>query len=821
MEGFLKDLVHSIRMFRRSPGFTIAAVAALTLGIGTNTAIFTIVNAVLLKPVPFPEPDRLVMLMVTSPQGSGSWASPARFAHWRAQTSVLQEVSAFRTGLVNLTGGDVPEQLRAGQVSADYFHLFGAPIVQGRSFSSDEDRPNGDKVVVLSHGLWTRRFGSDPHIIGRTISLSGDPHVVIGIVGSTFNVEEFGDQPELWTPFQLDPETSDQENFFAAAGRLKAGVTLDQAKARLQLSANEFRTKFPTALGPKSGFSITPFQEAFVKDVRASLLVLVGAVSFVLLIACANVANLLLVRATARKREIAIRSAVGASRGRILRQLLAESIVLSLAGGALGLVLGIAAIRALLAVNTANIPRLGENGSAVGVDWRVLTFTALVSLGTGIVFGLLPALQGSHADLNATLKESGGPSGTAFRHNKARSVLVVAEVALALILLVGSALLIRTSLALRSVNPGFDTHNILTMRMSMTGARFLTSSGVEQIVHDTTERLRALPGVDVASATCCVPLQGGFGVPFVIVGRPLDDGPYHGQGGWFTVSPQYFEVFKIPVRRGRTFGVRDTAGTPPVVIINESMATRFWKDGSDPMSQRLVIGKGVMREFDTEPARQIVGVVADSRDNGLNRDPGPMMFIPQAQEPDAVNALNVRISPMAWVVRTHGEPHALSGAIQEQIRQVTGLPVSDVRTMDEIVVLSTSREQFNMLLMTVFGGSALLLAAIGIYGLMAYSVAQRTQEIGIRLALGAGGSAVRRMVMLQGMRLAVIGVVIGLACAYGLTRFIASFLFGVKALDPLVFAGIPVVLTGVALLAVWVPAQRASRVDPVIALRAQ
>ena len=805
MEGFFIDLAHSLRMFRRSPGFTIAAVAALTLGIGTNTAIFTVVNAVLLKPVPFPDPDRLVMLMVTSPQGSGSWASPARFAHWCAQTSVIQDVAAFRTGLVNLTNGNMPEQLRAGQVSADYFRLFGAAIIQGRSFSADEDRPNGDKVVVISHGLWTRRFGSDPHVIGRTISLGGDPHVVIGIVGPSFNVAEFGEQPELWTPFQLDPDTSDQENFFAAAARLKPGVTLDQAKARLQLSANEFRTKFPTALGPRSGFSVMPFQEAFVKDVRASLLVLVGAVTFVLLIACANVANLLLVRATARKREIAIRSAIGAGRGRILRQLLTESVVLSLAGGALGLVLGIAAIRSLLAINTANLPRLGENGSAVGLDWRVLTFTLLVSLGTGIVFGLLPALQGSRADLNATLKESGGPSGTAFRHNKARSLLVVAEVALALILLVGSALLIRTSIALRSVDPGFDTHNILTMRMSLTGPRFLKSARVEQVVRDATERLSALPGVEVASATCCVPLQGGFGVPFVIAGRPLDDGPYHGQGGWFTVSPGYFEVFKIPVKRGRTFAVRDDGAAPPVVIINESMAKRFWKDGSDPMNERLVIGKGVMREFATEQPRQIVGIVADSRDNGLNRDPGPMMFIPQAQQPDAVNALNVRVSPMAWVVRTRGEPHALSGAIQEQIRQVTGLPVSDVRTMDEIVVLSTSRERFNMLLMTVFGGSALLLAAIGIYGLMAYSVAQRTQEIGIRLALGAGGSTVRRMVILQGMRLAVIGVVIGLASAYGLTRFIASFLFGVKALDPLVFGGIPLLLTGVALLAVWVP----------------
>jgi predicted permease len=821
MEAFVKDLRHSLRMFRRSPGFTIAAVAALTLGIGTNTAIFTVVNAVLLKPVPFPEPDRLVMFMNTSPQGSGSGASPAKFAHWRAQTEVIQDAAAFRTGVINLTGGDTPEQLRYGQVSASYFQLFGVPIVQGRGFSPEEDRPNAEKVAVISSGLWTRRFGADPQILGRSISLGGDPYVIVGVVGPSFDVREFGLQPELWTAFQLDPESSDQGHYFQAAARLKPGVSLERAKARLQVSAADFTARFPSALGPNESFSVIPFQEAFVQNVRSLLWVLAAAVSFVLLIACANVANLLLVRATARKREIAIRSAIGAGRGRILRQLLTESVVLSLAGGALGLVLGVVAIRSLLAINTANLPRLGEHGSAVAVDWRVLAFTLAVSLGTGILFGLLPALQGSRTDINATLKESGGPSGTAFRHNKARSLLVVSEVALALILLIGSALLIRTSMALRDVDPGFDTRNVLTMRMSLAGPRFATTAGVAQMVRDATDRLNAVPGVEIATATCCVPLQGGFGLPFTIVGRPLDKAPFHGGGNWFTVSSGYFEVFKIPVKHGRTFNVRDDGAAPPVVIINETMARRFWTNGADPMNDRLVIGKGVMREFAGEQPRQIVGIVADSRDGGLNSDPGPTMFIPQAQQTDAVNALNTRIAPIAWVVRTRMEPHTMIGPVTEQLRQVTGLPVSDIRTMDEIVVLSTSRQRFNMLLMTVFGGSALLLAAIGIYGLMAYSVAQRTQEIGIRLALGAGGSAVRRMVMVQGMRLALVGVVIGIAAAYGLSRFIASFLFGVKALDPIVFAGIPLLLTAVALLAVWLPARRASRVDPVIALRTQ
>ena len=461
---------------------------------------------------------------------------------------------------------------------------------------------------------------------------------------------------------------------------------------------------------------------------------------------------------------------------------------------------------------------MGEGGSLVGFDWRVVLYTLAVSLGTGIIFGLFPALQGSRADLNLTLKESGGPSGTSFKQNKTRSVLVVVEVALALILLIGSALLIRTSLALRAVDPGFDAHNVLTMRMSLTGPRFLKSAGVEQMVRDGVDRLRALAGIELASATCCVPLQGGYGLPFTIVGRPLQDRPFHGGGNWMTTSAGYFEVFKIPVRQGRTFTDRDTGSAPPVVIINEAMAKEFWKDGN-PLNDRIIIGKGVMREFADEPARQIIGVVADSRDGGLNRDPDAKMFVPQAQVPDAVNALNVRLTPIAWVVRTRAEPRGLSDQIQEQLRQVTGLPVSDVETMDEIVTLSTSRERFNMLLMTVFGSAALLLAAIGIYGLMAYSVAQRTQEIGIRIALGAEIAAVRRMVVIQGMRLAVIGIVVGLASAYGLTRFIASFLFGVTALDPIVFVAIPILLSVVAFVAVSVPARRASLVNPVIALR--
>jgi putative ABC transport system permease protein len=822
VELFLQDLRHAFRMFRQNRVFAAAAVAALALGIGANTAIFSVVNAVLLKPLPFRDADRLVYFMSTNAQGQGGpAASPAKFAHWRQQTSVIQDAAAFRTNVVNYTGGAFPEQLRAGQVSADYFRLFGAQVLQGRTFSADEDLPNGPQVAVLSHGLWIRRFGGDASIIGKTLQLSGDPHVVIGVIGPQFDMSEFGgDAPELWVPFQLDPNTVDQGHFFQSAARLKSGVSLEQAQARLKLSAAEYGARFPNALGDGGSFSVERIQEIMVRGSRPMLLILSAAVAFVLLIACANVANLLLVRATARRREIALRAAIGAGRGRIVRQLLTESVSLSIAGGVLGLLLGVLAIRALLSVNTAGLPRIGDEGVLVGLDWRVLAFTALVAVGTGVLFGLIPALQSSRTDLSTTLKDSTGRSGATLRHNKARSTLVVVEVALALVLLVGSALLIRTLVNLRGVEPGYDPKNVLTMRMSLTGARYAQTSGVEQVLSDGLERLRRLPGVEHAAATCCVPLEGGYGLPFRIIGRPLEKGPFHGGGAWLTVSPGYFETFRIAMKRGRTFTDRDDAGAPAVAIINEAMAREFWKD-KDPLSDRIMIGAGVMKELSAERERQIIGVVSDVRDGGLNSDPGPHMYVPNAQVPDALNALNVRITPVAWVVRTRGEPFSMSNAVQEQLRQASGLPVSNVRSMEEVVSRSISRQRFNVLLMTVFGGSALLLAAIGIYGLMAYSVEQRTQEIGIRMALGAEAKGVRRMVVFQGMRLAVAGVVVGLAAAFALTRLMTSFLFGVQARDPAVFIGMPLALTIVSLLAVWLPARRASTVNPLTALRAQ
>jgi putative ABC transport system permease protein len=460
---------------------------------------------------------------------------------------------------------------------------------------------------------------------------------------------------------------------------------------------------------------------------------------------------------------------------------------------------------------------VGDGGAAVQLDWRVLAFTAAVSIGTGVLFGVVPALNAARENLSGTLREGSGASAGG-RHHRLRSTLVVLEIALALTLVIGSGLLIRTSLALRSVTPGFDATNVLTMRMSFTGPTYQGSMAVEQTIRNGIERLRAVPGVTVASAACCLPLEGGYGLPFKIVGRPLDQGPFHGGGAWMTASPGYFEVFKIPVLRGRTFTDRDDATSQPVVIINESMAKEYWKTG-DPLNDYLVIGRGGMREFADEPDRRIIGVVADSRDAGLNQDPGAKMFIPQDQVPNGVNALNMRIAPMAWVVRTQVPPMSVSAAVQQQLRQATGLPVSDIRPMSAVVSRSTSRERFNALLMTIFAASALTLAAIGIYGVMAYAVQQRTREIGVRLALGAQPGTVRAMVILQGMRLALVGVIIGVAVALALSRYMTALLFGVAPRDPLVFAGVPALLAIIALLAVWIPALRASRIDPLDALR--
>jgi predicted permease len=559
-------------------------------------------------------------------------------------------------------------------------------------------------------------------------------------------------------------------------------------------------------------------RDSVIGDVRFGLLLLFGAVGFVLLIACANVANLLMARATIRRREIAIRSALGAGRARLMWQLLTESLLLSLAGGVLGLGLGYVGVRALLAINPSDIPRVGEQGAAVALDWRVLVFTLLAAILTGILFGLLPALSTSHSDINSTLRESGARSGTGLRHNKARAVLVITEMALALVLLVGAALLIRTFGALRGVNPGFDARNVLLMEMSLNGGRFEKAAGVDQLEREGRRRIESLPGVTAAAITCCVPLEGGFGLPFIIEGRPLTNGPYHGGATWLTMSPHYFDVFRIPLVSGRVFTDQDNGAAERVVVINQALAKEYWPKG-DALGARISIGKGVGPEFD-EPPRQIIGIVADVREGALSRPPDQIMYVPFAQVNDGIIALNNRIVPVTWAVRTKLQPFSLSADVQRELREGSGgLPVAHIRSMQQVVGESTARNDFYMTLLTIFAGVALLLAAIGVYGLMAYSVQQRTQEIGVRMALGASPQQVRRMVVTQGMQLAFVGVVIGVGSALGLTRLMSSLLYGVKPWDPITILLVAVLLSGVTLLATYLPARRASRVDPMVALR--
>jgi predicted permease len=817
MSDFWDNFKHAVRMFRTNPGFTFAAIAALALGIGINTAIFTVVDTVLLKPLTYPDADRLVRFLITSPQGNGTAASIPKFMLWRQQTSALQDVAAYDLGGpgYNLTG-DRPEQVHGIHVTQEYFSLFGATPMLGRTFTPQEDSPNGGKVVVLSYGLWQRKFGGNPNIIGSALSLGNEPYTIVGVLEKSFVSDP---EADILLPFQFDPNSTNQGHYFFAAGRLKPGVTLAQANALMKVAADQFRRRYPDAIDPKQGFAVEPLRDSIVGDARKSLLLMLGAVSLVLLIACANVANLLLVHATGRKREFAIRAAMGAGRGRIVLQLLTESVLLSVTGGILGLVLGYAGLRGLLAMSPGDIPRIGEHGGAVSIDWRVLAFTLGVSLLTGILFGLFPAIGASRPDLNSTLKESSNRAGTGFHQSKARSLLVISEVSLAMVLLIGAALLIRTFLALHRVNPGFDPHNILTLQMSLTGDRFQKTAGVAELVRNGRERLNAIPGVEVSASTCCLPMEGGFELPFLVVGRPVDKGQQV-DAGWMNASAGYFEAFKIPIVRGRDFTDRDVAGAPGVVIINESMAKKYWPK-ENPVGQQIIIGKGVGPEFD-EPARQIIGIAGDIHNFGLGADPFPLMIVPQAQVTDGITALNARFGPVIWLVRTHTEPHQFISAVSEQLRQASGgFPVARVRSMDEVVVRSTARESFNMLLLSIFGASALLLASIGIYGLMAYSVQQRTQEMGIRMALGADRSRIRNLVVWQGMQLTIAGVIVGAGAAFGLTRLIASLLFGVKSWDPIVFVTVPVVLAAVALLAVWLPATRASRLDPVTALRVE
>ncbi|HEY5255237.1 MAG TPA: ABC transporter permease, partial [Acidobacteriaceae bacterium] len=705
----------------------------------------------------------------------------------------------------NLTGSR-PEEVHGIHVTEGYFRLYGAPMALGRTFTPQEDSPHGGKLVVLSYGLWQRRFGGDQAIVGKSISLGNEPYTVVGVTGKNFVCDV---QADLWLPFQFDPVGTDTNHFFFVTGLRQPGVTVAQANAALLAASPEFHREYPNT-DPQAHFTVGPLLDSIIGDARNSLMMMLGAVGLVLLIACANVANLLLVRATVRRREFAIRSALGAGRARIVRQLLTESVLLSLAGGILGMGLGLVGMRALLAVSLASLPRIGENGSAISMDWRVLGFTLAVSLITGILFGLFPAFSASRSDLNSTLKESGARSGTGLREGKARSLLVISEISLALVLLIGSALLIRTFIALRGVDPGFDSRHVVTMEMALNGPRYQDTAGLTQLLRDGRDRLKNLPGVQFAAAGFWLPNDVEDAAGLKIVGHVVEKNCCASK--WMSITPGYLSVFKIPVLRGRDFTEDDNTAAPHVALINEAFARKFFLN-EDPMGQHISHGKRI---------ETIVGIIADFHDGGVAKSADAMMIVPITQVTDGYNAAYANIQPLFWVVRTHSDPHPFLPAITEQLRIASdGFPVAHVRTMDEVMGSSTARQSFNMLLLTIFGAVALLLAAIGIYGLMSYSVEQRNQEIGIRMALGAERGAIRKLVVWQGMRLALVGIVAGIAAAFGLTFLLSTFLFGVKPWDPAVFISAPLILTAVALLAVWLPAARASKVDPMHALRAE
>ncbi|HLY15810.1 MAG TPA: ABC transporter permease [Bryobacteraceae bacterium] len=821
MENLLADLRHAYRVFLKSPGFTAIAVAALALGIGANTAIFSVINVVLLKPLPYPEPDRIMEISRSFPGGSGGSSSIPKFNTWR-KNDVFEAIAAYDfSGVgVSVGGTDHAEQVKAIHVTSEYFTVYGVSPTLGRTFTAQEDVPNGPNLAVVSNQFFSRRMGGDLRLVGQPMEIAGAPTIVLGVMPATFQSDPPAD---IFIPLQPDPNSSNQGHYLRIAGRLKPRVTLEAARAQMKIVGERFRQANPKWMDKTESVAVVPLQQAVVGDARLPLLILLGAVGFVLLIACANVANLQLARAASRQREMAIRTAVGASRLRIVRQLLTESVVLGMAGGVLGFLIGAWGVRALLTIAPGDLPLINDalhSASTVSaLDWRVLCFTLAISVATGILFGLFPAAHVSRMDVNSSLKDTNSRSGTGRHQNVARGFLVVSEIALAVILLVGAALMIRTFASLSAVNPGFDPHNMLTMQASLSSGRYGSTAQVDSLVRAMTQRLESLPGVQFAACTLMLPVEGGVDLPLNIPGKPPAKGnTYNGDEQWRYVSAHYFSAFKIPLMRGRAFNEHDDGKSAPVVIINDAMAKKYWQK-EDPIGHSMILGKGLGPQFE-EPAREIVGIVGNVRENGLTDSNQPVMYVPQAQITDGLTQFANKVVPLSWAVRTAMEPTALTSPILHEFQAFDSrVPVAKFRTMEQVISNSTARQNFNMLLLTIFAGVALLLAAIGIYGLMSYSVEQRQQEIGIRVALGASGGAMLRMVIVRGMALAGIGLAVGLAAAYGLTRVLASLLFGVKANDPIAFSAVALTLAMVAFMAAYIPARRATKIDPIVALR--
>jgi predicted permease len=808
MGDLWQDLSYGVRMLSKNPGFTVVAVLALALGIGANSAIFSVVNTVLLRPLPYQDPDRLVMVWEDDTKGGYPRDTPAvaNYIDWRDQSQAFEGMAAIAEQNFNLTGTGEPERIEGRLVSANLFSLLGVEPQAGRAFLPEEDQPGRDRVVVLSHGLWQRRFGSDGKIIGRTLTLNGESYTVVGVMPPGFQFPTREDQ--LWVPIAFTPQQAANRgrHYLEVVARLKPGVSLAQAQA--EMSAIATRLQQQHTENTDLGAAITPLHEQVVGDIKPALLVLLGAVGFVLLIACANVANLLLARAAVRQKEITIRVALGASRSRLIRQFLTESVLLAVLGGAVGLLLSLWGVSLLKAFIPENISQV----EAIMIDGRVLLFTLLVSLLTGLVFGLAPAAQASSLNLNETLKEGGRDSAAGSRGNHIRSLLVVMEVAFSLILLIGAGLLINSFLRLRNVDPGFRAKNLLTMQVVLPTFKYPDHTRRTAFYNELLGRIETLPGVKSAALTTNLPLyQQGNSISISAEGVP---DPPTGQGrrpsvATRVVSPRYFQTMGIQLLQGRGFSDQDKVDSPAVAVVNETMARRFWP-GQDPTGKRITPGS--LTSTDPDDWITVVGVAKDVRQFELTADPKPQMYLSYVQAGF--------FAPSDLVVSTDLEPLGLAASVRKAVWEVDkDQPVSKIRTMEEIVSESVARQRFSMMLLGIFAALALVLAAVGIYGVMSYSVAQRTREFGIRMALGAQTRDVLKLAVGHGLKLVLIGIAIGLGAAFVLTRVMSSLLYGVSATDPLTFIAISLVLVGVAVVASFIPARHATKIDPMVALR--
>src|SRR5499426_555078 len=810
MRTLWQDLRYGFRAMMRKPGFTIVAIVALALGIGANTAIFSVINSVLLRPLAYREPERLVVINHDYPKiNLKASVSAIGYTHYRDNAKSFESVVAMTGGGFNLTGGGDPEQVNGSRITYNFFSALGAEARLGRVFLPEEDQPGKNKVVVLSHGFWQRRFGGDPGIVNKSIMLNDESYTVVGIMPPSFQFgRELGQVVDLWTPIAFTPQQLSYNNltneFLFVFARLKPGVTIGQAQAELDTIADNLRRQYLPWAGSRNEWGLTTesLTELVIGNIRQALWILMGIVGLVLLIACANVANLLLARAADRQKEMAIRTALGAGRWRVIRQLLTESALLALMGGAIGLSLAWLGINALVKVNQVQIPRASE----IGVDWRALAFTLGVSLLTGFVFGLVPALQISKADLHETLKE-GGRTGSSGARAWVRNTLVVLEMALALVVLVSAGLLVRSFWRVQQVNPGFAPQNTLAMSLVLPATKYKEPVQRVNFYKEALQRIRALPGVQSAGATSILPLSGNNSSgSFQIEGRVTPPGQSSPHGDRWAATTDYFSTMRIPIIRGRFFDDRDTMESQPVAIIDETMARKYWPD-EEPLGKRITFQGGP-----NNPVwREIVGIVGHVKHKGLEGESRVQYYIPHSQTQNAF---------MSLVVRASVDPASLTGAVRGAISGLDkDLPVFRVKTMEQFVSDSMAQRRFAMTLVGIFAAVAMALACVGLYGVLSYSITQRSHEIGIRMALGAQVSDVLRLVVGQGMLLALAGLALGSVAAFVLTRLMANLLFGVTAGDPLTYAMIATLLTLVALVACFAPARRATKVDPIEALR--